>query len=450
MSSWMYLLKVSAAFSLFYGLYWIAYRNKTFHRINRMLLLAILIVPLLIPFLELPENNTALAQTHTVFEWHMDKYIEGFSDTLNQSSEPSLCGTIIIKLFYVLGVLFFSFRFTIYLWKLIKIRRHSKAHKHRNHILIYTHNNLPPFSFFNWIFLPEDEFKGAYQHPIIEHERTHVRQGHTFDLLFAELFSIFLWFVPFVYSFKNAIKSVHEYLADSETLKQEFSPAEYLQLLAQNTEKYTLIGLSHNFYCKTLKNRISMITKIKSSKLSLWNYLLIIPTLALITLTCSNSENTDALASNNTEHETIAFQKLLSTQSPEFSLPIQKNQYKVSSPFGMRMHPTKKKEIIHNGIDLKAERETPVMAIADGTVIKKEFMKDTYGNVVVIEHSNGFVSLYAQLDVFKTELGTIVKKGDEIGLAGSSGLSTGPHLHLEIRKDGAFVNPADYLPPLEE
>ncbi|HCC29487.1 MAG TPA: hypothetical protein DEQ03_05455, partial [Marinilabiliales bacterium] len=72
---------------------------------------------------------------------------------------------------------------------------------------------------------------------------------------------------------------------------------------------------------------------------------------------------------------------------------------------------------------------TPVVAVAHGVVIKKEFLEGTYGNVVVIEHANGFVTLYAQLSEFKTELGQSVYQGQEIGLVGSSGLSTGPHLH---------------------
>lgn len=443
----MYLLKVATAFSLLYGLYWIAYKNKTFHRANRFLLLGILLIPLFIPFLELPQNNTEVTQTQTVFEWHMDKYIEDFTDTSNQTTDTSLSGTQIITVFYLLGVLFFSIRFSVYLWKLIQIRRQSKAYKTNNQVLIYTKDNLPPFSFFNWIFLPEDEFSDVHHHPIIEHERAHVRQGHTFDLLFAELFSIFLWFVPFVYSFKNAMKSVHEYLADNETLKQEVSPVEYLKLLAHNTEKYTLIGLTHNFYCKTLKNRITMITKIKSSKISLWHYLLIIPALAFVTLACSSFEKPEILANNNESITPNLPQNNLATSNViAFGLPIESSRFQVSSPFGMRIHPISKKRIMHNAIDLKAEKGTPVVAVEDGIVMEVEYHPKGRGRYILIQHANGFASLSAQLSEFKTELGATIKKGDIIGLVGSSGMSTGPHLHFELQKDGQYVDPGLYLP----
>ncbi|HAM99076.1 MAG TPA: hypothetical protein DCQ26_10755 [Marinilabiliales bacterium] len=442
---WEYLINVSIGFTFLYGIYWLLYRKKTFHWVNRWVLLFILISSLLIPNLELPQNSLLASNTSAVFEWRNREFLAaGFLTEPTVITVNTVHWLNLFKILYIIGIGFFSLRFMNQLIRLIQLRLKSTVKKSASQVLVLTKNKITPFSFFYWIFLPEDEFAHIDKHPIIEHERTHAQQWHTIDLLATEIFCIFLWFVPFVYSFKNSMKSVHEYLADSHTIQYHSNRIEYLKLLASDTEKYTLIGLSNNFYCKTLKNRITMITKSKSSQLSKFQYLLIIPVLAVITIACSDFDKNKEPQKNIVDSSVDS--GITDVYHRKFVLPIEGPKCSISSGFGMRMHPVKKVEMMHNGIDFKAETGTPVVAVAHGVVIKKEFLEGTYGNVVVIEHANGFVTLYAQLSEFKTELGQSVYQGQEIGLVGSSGLSTGPHLHFEVRKDGEFVNPADYLP----
>lgn len=118
---------------------------------------------------------------------------------------------------------------------------------------------------------------------------------------------------------------------------------------------------------------------------------------------------------------------------------------KVSSPFGMRTHPITHAQKMHNGVDFIAELGTPVMATADGEVFSVDFKEMGYGNKVVIKHENGIKSLYAQLNEIKVEVGQRVNQMDIIGTVGSSGTSTGPHLHYEIMKDDIKVDPELYL-----
>ena len=128
--------------------------------------------------------------------------------------------------------------------------------------------------------------------------------------------------------------------------------------------------------------------------------------------------------------------------------PIEVGKYKkITSGFGMRMHPILKKEMMHNGIDFSAETGTPVIASANGTVRSAEFAAaaKSYGNRVIIDHGSGFSTSYSQLEKFIVEAGQSVKKGEIIGYVGSTGMSTGPHLHYEIMKDGNYVDPADYF-----
>lgn len=103
---------------------------------------------------------------------------------------------------------------------------------------------------------------------------------------------------------------------------------------------------------------------------------------------------------------------------------------------------------MHNGVDYVAPKNTEVLAISDGTVrkVKNDFEEGKgYGRYIIIDHADGFSSLYAQLNGYKVKEGEKVKKGDVIGLVGSSGISTGPHLHLEIKKDGHYVNPQKFI-----
>ena len=121
--------------------------------------------------------------------------------------------------------------------------------------------------------------------------------------------------------------------------------------------------------------------------------------------------------------------------------------YKITSPFGMRFHPILKEKKMHLGIDLKAPIGTPVYASSDGVVEKVEYQKGGYGKHIIIRHDDSFQSHYAQLSEMKVEVGQKVKQGDEIGLTGNSGMSTAPHLHYEVIKDGKRVDPMKYFGP---
>lgn len=118
---------------------------------------------------------------------------------------------------------------------------------------------------------------------------------------------------------------------------------------------------------------------------------------------------------------------------------------RVGSGFGMRKDPIDSTMKMHKGIDIAAPTGTKVYAAGSGKVLKITSSDDGYGNCIVIEHGYGFVSRYAHLSGFKIKEGDEVKKGDLIGLVGSTGRSTGPHLHYEIEKDGEKIDPKKYI-----
>lgn len=117
---------------------------------------------------------------------------------------------------------------------------------------------------------------------------------------------------------------------------------------------------------------------------------------------------------------------------------------RVSSEFGNRIHPISKKQKLHTGIDLAAPSGTPVKAAQGGTVAAARFMKG-YGNCIFIDHPDGSQTRYAHLSEINVAQGQKVDVGSDIGKVGSTGNSTGPHLHFEVRIDDKPVNPRDYV-----
>lgn len=116
----------------------------------------------------------------------------------------------------------------------------------------------------------------------------------------------------------------------------------------------------------------------------------------------------------------------------------------VISGFGVRVHPILHIRKEHTGLDFTAPIGTPVMATADGVVVTAT-AGNGYGNQIEIDHGHGFVTKFAHLSEFKVKVGDVVKRGDLIALTGNTGLSSGPHLHYEIIKNGDKIDPVDYF-----
>jgi murein DD-endopeptidase MepM/ murein hydrolase activator NlpD len=131
--------------------------------------------------------------------------------------------------------------------------------------------------------------------------------------------------------------------------------------------------------------------------------------------------------------------------------------YRITSPYGNRMHPIKKREIFHRGIDLVIGHKKPIHSFTDGEILFSKEGKTgsgfgNYGNVIAIRDQNGALHCYAHLDTMEVNVGNLVKRGDRIGTEGNTGQSAGSHLHYEVRlKDtpsfgfGFHTDPTEYL-----
>lgn len=121
--------------------------------------------------------------------------------------------------------------------------------------------------------------------------------------------------------------------------------------------------------------------------------------------------------------------------------PLKTSAYKISSPYGARWG------AFHTGVDFGAGNTTPpIYSAAAGRVIYAGWNSSGYGNLIKIDHGNGVVTYYAHLSSIRVQIGQMVNKGDLIGIVGTTGFSTGLHLHFEIRLNGRHLNPVPFLP----
>lgn len=128
--------------------------------------------------------------------------------------------------------------------------------------------------------------------------------------------------------------------------------------------------------------------------------------------------------------------------TPTFRFPLPEGT--VTSTFGLRKNPLTGNVVFHHGVDLAAPAGTPVLACADG-IVQITGYDDIYGNYIIIRHAGNRESLYGHLSRIKIELHDEVKSGTIIGNVGSTGQSTGPHLHFEIHENGVPKNPAGFI-----
>ena len=120
------------------------------------------------------------------------------------------------------------------------------------------------------------------------------------------------------------------------------------------------------------------------------------------------------------------------------------NYTRISSEYGNRMHPTLGVEKFHNGIDLAAPGGSPILAAYDGEVMASDY-NSSMGNYIMINHGGGLITIYMHASALYVSKGTMVVKGEKIAAVGSTGRSTGNHLHFGVRLNGSYVSPWNYI-----
>jgi murein DD-endopeptidase MepM/ murein hydrolase activator NlpD len=140
--------------------------------------------------------------------------------------------------------------------------------------------------------------------------------------------------------------------------------------------------------------------------------------------------------------ESLLFNRKLEEDATPSGMPIAHSY--ITSGFGGRADPFGGGAAFHKGIDFHANLGDPVLAVADG-VVSYAGVRSGYGNVVEIDHGNGYVTRYAHNSRLLVQVGDLVRSGQQVAKAGSTGRSTGAHVHFEVWANGAVVNPSKFL-----
>lgn len=301
------------------------------------------------------------------------------------------------------------------------------------------------------IFLPAFLVRGncpEILEAVIAHEMVHIKRCDDLQIKLINIIQIIYFFHPFVWFASTQLKIARERICDQLILAEEtISPKQYanslLQILRLNGPKsyYLLHFTGFTNHNKHLKLRFREILGGKMMKKNQKYYIfltLFIFSLMILPMsswqTSGATENSDIKLDRNQSHN--------DNSEISFMSPVKTG--KISSQYGMRMHPIYKKEMHHNGIDIAASIGTEIYASAEGS-IEKVGVEGKFGKRILIRHTGNYQTLYAQLGEILVEENQKIKKGDLIALIGESEFSTGPHLHFEIRLDGKPQDPEIYI-----
>ncbi len=288
-----YLLQVTLSWFIFLILYFMMFRKETFFQLNRWYLLTTLIAGLVIPLAKYISVNTLFETSPAVeYVYYLNQGFDQFEVTVTAAAENSSFNlSSLLLLIYSIGVCLLIVKFLMGISRISTIYKNGETSSYHQFELIQSATIQAPFSFLNKIFVPKQlDFSNQSSKKMLAHEQCHCEELHSIDVLFVEVLNILFWFNPLIYVFKNELKSIHEYIADDYVLK--FSEVEaYGQLLLQNIKPVPNNFLENQFYNSQIKNRIMMMTKIKSSKTMLLKYATLFPVLLSMCFLFSSCDN---------------------------------------------------------------------------------------------------------------------------------------------------------------
>ncbi len=300
-----YLVKSALSLALFYIFYWLFLRKETFFRFNRYYFLGSIALSLLIPIMDIGSLFVIRESipVRTISESYVSFQNAVVSPLIVAQPETvdKLTITDYVLIIYFVGVVFLLLRMLSQVIILLVRSRKTNALKISGVKVIPHKKILSPFSFFSLIFINPEQLDAENIQEVILHEKEHIRQKHSFDLLIIELLTVFQWPNPFVWFIKKSLRETHEYLADNAVLKQGVPVVEYQKTLisfmlgAGNPALITPLNFSLN------KKRIIMMNKMKSPNIRKWRSLLLLPLIVILTLAFSSpsAKNKNTMVNRN-------------------------------------------------------------------------------------------------------------------------------------------------------
>lgn len=323
----LYLLESSVLLVILYGLYLVLLRKETFFNFNRFFLMAILVFACLFPLLTFDVSTTG----NTVINQQLSELgkarityhatVENWTDQTAVSSvhakswwqqfwfeDWSLARVIMASavVVYLIGFTFLIVRLLLGYLKIYGLRKKLSPTHLSGLKVAKVPSDVAPFSFLNTVFMPDHISDQNEFNQILAHEKTHIRQRHSIDLIFVQLVAALMWFNPVVWRLIKSLKQTHEYIADKNMLKQGFSLVEYQSLLLRQLISNNSYGLVHYFNLSFIKKRITMMSIKKSGWTGKFKAIVAL-SIALLTgmMTAQSNTVSDVPALESTEAPSI-------------------------------------------------------------------------------------------------------------------------------------------------
>lgn len=445
-----YLLKVAVIQAIFCGLFFLAFRNSGRHTLNRWVLLSMMGLALIVPLIP---SQPSEKMSHIV-EDVVSEFEVGSPLSLHAVKIRDTTLTVpqnfswLIQWAYALVALWLFIRSAAYFTGIFLIKYRPGVYHSKDNI--YHTQLIEPFSFFQNIYLPEGLASSPNYREILTHEQAHVRHHHSIDRMLMEAWVTIFWFNPFIYLLRKLLIEVHEFQADENTIELTGDRLVYQEAIVSQLFGPKHLNLVNHFNYSLIKRRIMMIHQ--KRKKSLLIYAVAIPVTALVFFGFTKPKT---LPLPQNIHSTNVSAGILQMGLQEVReknfipsiLPLAHNEkVRLTSTFGKRKDPFDHQHKMHKGVDFGVPYHTAVLSAADGVVKQVRLSKEGHGNLLVIDHDGQYTTRYAQLEEILVKEGDQVNIGQVVARSGSSGRSTGPHLHYEVIKtDVGHVNPLGFI-----
>ncbi|MBQ4820908.1 M56 family metallopeptidase [Aquimarina sp. MMG016] len=249
----------------------------------------------------------------------------GYTTKVYQVVEkPTNYLSILLWTIYGIGVIVFTFRFIRNIYNLTQKVRSNEKLREQSHTNVLLGGSVIPHTFLKYIFVSKTEFlQKAIPEEVLFHEKAHVNQRHTLDILFVEVLQVIFWFNPLLFWIKKSIKLNHEFLADQTVLKHQFSIQHYVNLLVSYPSSSNQTALTSTINYSLTKKRLQMMTKEFSKKRVALKLLAVLPVLLLCVLFFNN----EIVAQ---EKNNWSYSKTTSTQDKDIEIRVKNEQIRVN------------------------------------------------------------------------------------------------------------------------
>lgn len=276
-----YLLKANIALVLFFLAYHFLLRPLTFYSLNRFFLLFGIIFSAVYPL----TNLTGLLSRQEQLSAQLVTIMPNWQ--LNTGRNPAPVPFdywLLLTVIFWLGVAFMGIRLMVQLTSLYRIHQRSVAEKLDGYQYRKVNGAVNPFSFWQTIYINPQQHKSTELEPILKHERVHVKEWHTLDVLLAELSTVFYWFNPGVWLIKRSVKENLEFITDRRLVQAGIDSKAYQYSLVSISKLSQSSSMANNFNFLTIKKRIIMMNKKQTSKAQISRYVFLLPLVIVLSL----------------------------------------------------------------------------------------------------------------------------------------------------------------------